>query len=275
MKKKNWFLAVACAGLLVACGGDKLATVNGEAVTREEFQAYLKYKHLPVTDKEAARWQGALDQYLQRKGLAMAVEQAMKHSDVVDSALLQAEIDDFRREALVSRYFEQYLSKQVTDDAVTSYYNQHAQDYSERRVHIAHILFRTTRAMSENERRAQLTKAQEAASKIRAGTDFAKVAEQVSEDAISAKKGGDLGWVREGAIDPKLSQIAFELKEGTVSEPFETQFGFHIIKVLEAPQTKQRPLEAVKGDIRYRLRSEAKEAEVKRLTESVSIKKKG
>lgn len=154
---------------------------------------------------------------------------------------------------------------------MTNFYNANAQTYSERRVHVAHILIRTSKAMSEAERRVKLTTAQEAAAKIGAGQDFAKVVEAYSEDTVSAKKGGDLGWIQEGAIDPKLAQVAFELGEGKVSAPFETQFGYHILKVLEAPTVKQRPLEAVKGDIRYRLRNEAKDAELKRLTGDVTV----
>jgi peptidyl-prolyl cis-trans isomerase C len=269
-------MAASLAVLIAGCGhgGKDLATVDGKPVTQEEFKAYLKFKHLQVSDKDAERYKPVLDQYLQRKALAIAVEDRLKNSDVLDAAQLQAELDDFRREALISRYFESYLAKAVGDDAVTNYYNAHIQEFSERRVHVAHVLLRTSRAMSEAERAAKLTKVQEAASKIRSGEDFAKVALEYSEDTISAKKGGDIGWIQEGAIDPKLSQNAFQLPVGQVSDPFETQFGFHILKVLEAPETKQRPMEAVRGDIRYRLRSEAKEAELKKLLDAVKVDRK-
>jgi peptidyl-prolyl cis-trans isomerase C len=235
----------------------------------------LKFKRLPISEKDGERYQAVLQQYVKRKALAKAIDRRMRSEDVVDAGQLQAELDEFRREALISRYFEQYLNKSVTDDAVTNYYNAHANDFAENRAHVAHILIRTSRTMTETERRARLTKAQEAHSKLRAGQDFAKVAAAYSEDTISGKKGGDLGWIQQGAIDPKLSQVAFELPEGQISEPFETQFGFQVLKVLEKPQVRQRPLEAVKGDIRYRLRSEAKEAELQKLTEDVSYKIKG
>lgn len=273
---RAWAPALAGAVLLGACGGggDSLATIDGEPVTPEEFQAYLKFKRLPVSDKEPQRFASVLDQYVQRKALAQAIEESMAKSDAVDAALLQAELDEFRREQLISRYFEQYLANAVGDDAVNNFYSSHADDYAERRVHVAHILVRTSRAMAEAERAAAQTKIQEAAGKLRAGTEWDQAVQDYSEDSISAKKAGDLGWIQQGAIDPKLSQVAFELEQGKASEPFETQFGFHILKVLEAPSTRQRPLEAVKGEIRYRLRSEAKEAELKRLTDSVTIKKK-
>jgi peptidyl-prolyl cis-trans isomerase C len=278
MTKLRILLLAACAATLLMAGcsksGGAIATVDGEPITQEEFQAYLKFKRLPVTDKDPQRYQSVLDQYVQRKALARAIDQRMRASDTVDADLLKAELDEFRREQLIARYFEQFLSKAVTDDAVANYYTQHAAEYSEHRVHIAHILVRTSRAMGEAERRAAQTKIQEAASKLRAGMDWDKAVTSYSEDSISAKKGGDLGWIQQGAIDPKLSEVAFELPEGKISEPFETQFGFHLLKVLEAPATKQRPLESVRGEIRYRLRNEAKDAELKKLTESVKIEKK-
>ena len=54
-------------------------------------------------------------------------------------------------------------------------------------------------------------------------------------------------------------------------EPFESPFGFHVIQVLEAPQVIRRPYEAVKGEIRYQLRNQYKEAEMKRLMEGADI----
>ena len=56
---------------------------------------------------------------------------------------------------------------------------------------------------------------------------------------------------------------------GEISEPIETPFGFHILKVLEGPLVVTQPLDAVKGDIRYQLRNKAKDAELKRLVAQV------
>jgi peptidyl-prolyl cis-trans isomerase C len=58
-----------------------------------------------------------------------------------------------------------------------------------------------------------------------------------------------------------------------VSEPFLTTFGYHIVKVLDEPRVVTRPFEAVKGDIRYKLRNQAKQAELERLKKQVNIKK--
>ena len=86
-------------------------------------------------------------------------------------------------------------------------------------------------------------------------------------------KGGDLGWIKEGSIDEKFSKTVLALKEGDVSEPFETPFGFHVVTLIEAPQVVKQPLKAVAGDIRYQLRNQAKKAEMDRLLAEVKIEK--
>jgi peptidyl-prolyl cis-trans isomerase C len=252
------------------CGpkDEKLAVVGGKAITGTEFDAYLKFKRLNAQDDK--RRHALLDQYLDRAALAAAIEK----TDAMDPALIKTELEEFRKEMLISRYFEKYLKDKVGEDAVQNYYNTHAADYEETQVHVAHILIRTNPKMSETERKAKLTAAQEAYSKIRGGADFAKIAEQFSEDKVSAKNGGDLSWVKQGGIDANFSRIAFELKAGDVSEPFETPFGYHVIKVLEAPRTVKRSFETVAGEIRYRLKNEAKKAELDRLKGLVKIEKK-
>lgn len=254
---------------LAGCGKkeEKIAAIDGQAVTQVEFDAFLKFKRLSAKDDQ--RRDALLDQYLTRAALAAAIEK----TDVLDQAMIAAELEEFRKEMLISRYFETYLKDKAGEDAVRNYYKTHADEYKDTQVHVAHILIRTNPKMSEPERKAKLTTAQEVHSKIRAGEKFEDMAQAYSEDKVSAKRGGDLGWVRQGGIDAHFSKIAFELEEGGLSEPFETPFGYHVIKVLEAPRTVKRSFETVAGDIRYRLRNEAKKAELERLKASVKIEK--
>lgn len=265
---------VAIAGLtlsmllLAACGHrDTLAKVDGQPVTKAEFSDYLKFKHLP--EQKNAQYGALLDQYLQRKALADVISQQKD----LDQGLIKAELEDFRTQMLISRYFDQYLNKAVDETAVRNYYNAHQDQFQHKQVHVAHILFRVNSNMSEAERKAKLTAAEEAYSKLKAGANFAKIAARYSEDTISAKKGGDIGWIREGAIDPRFSKTVFSMKPGEISKPFETAFGFHIVKLIEGPVEAKQPFEAVEGDIRYQLRNQAKAAEIKRLVAETSIKK--
>jgi peptidyl-prolyl cis-trans isomerase C len=257
--------------LIFSCGSKEdpntIASVNDMNITRQQFDAYLKFKRIPADDQ--AQREKLLNLYLEREALAAVIEA----EELLDKELIMAELNEFRKEMLISRYMEKYLKEQVTDQAVKNYYDTHAADYEDRKAHAAHILIRTNSKMSDTERKAKLTAAQEASSKIRAGEDFSTVAEDYSEDRISAKKGGDLGWIKEGSIDPKFSETLFSLKPGDVSEPVETKFGYHVIKLIEGPAIVKRPLDAVSGDIRYQLRAKAKNAELERLLSEVKIEK--
>lgn len=264
--KKGFYVPVLCL-FMAACGRGDIASVNGHGVSSEEFDAYLEYKRVAVRNDQHR--QHVLDQYLERAALA----EVIAGQGLSDDPVLQAELEDLRREVLISRYFQKYLNEKVTDQVVADYYNNHADDYQEKKAHVAHILLRTNSAMDEAQRKAKLTTAQEAYSKIQAGMDFSEAARAYSEDEISAKKDGDLGWVKEGTIGQAFSEKAFSLKAGQVSEPFETPFGYHVLKVLEEPKVIRRPLESVKGEIRYQLRNQYKEAEMKRLLSDVKIKK--
>lgn len=261
--KKMSLLTLCC--VLAACGGEKVGSVNGRTVSQEEFSSYLSFKRVPQQDEK--RVETLLKDYMQREALADLIEDA----DFVDPAILEAELNEFRKQMMISRYFEQYLEENVSDEALKNYYATHSDEFQQEKIKVAHILFRTHEKMSDAERQAMLTKAQEAYSKARAGESFAELAEQYSEDTISAKQGGELGWVRRGAIDPVFSGKVFEMKAGDISEPFASPFGYHVVKVQEDAQTVTTPFEKVQGDIRYRLRQQAKQAEMERLLAEADI----
>lgn len=260
-----------CLLLTAAChkSDPTIARVNGEAVTQSQWDAYLKFKHIRADIP--AQKNSALDDYVTRAGLAATIES----DKLLDTTQVQTELAEFKKELLISRYFEKFLDDKVTEQAIQNYYTTHATDYEEQKVHVAHILVRLNPKLSEAERKARLTIAQDAYSRIKTGKDFAAVASEVSEDNVSAKAGGDLGWLRAGSVDPGFSKRAFELPVGEVSEPFETPFGFHLIKVLEAAQTIKKPLRSVQGDIRYQLRADAKATEMARLLGKVKLEVDG
>ncbi len=67
--------------------------------------------------------------------------------------------------------------------------------------------------------------------KVLNGTDFATLAKQYSEDLGSASEGGDLGWASPDVYTPEFKEVVNQLKEGEISMPFRSQFGWHIVRV--------------------------------------------
>ncbi|HSJ96432.1 MAG TPA: peptidylprolyl isomerase [Myxococcota bacterium] len=93
---------------------------------------------------------------------------------------------------------------------------------------VRHILLRAREGLSESDARERLQRLRE---QIAGGADFAQVARQHSEDA-SAAKGGDLGWVAPGDTVPEFERVMNSLRDGEVSPPVQTPFGWHLVQVV-------------------------------------------
>lgn len=134
---------------------------------------------------------------------------------------------------------------------------------------IRHILIRTTALISSHDAKSRLLQLK---TRIENGDDFATLARSHSDDTLSAKEGGSLGWVSPGDTVAAFEQIFSTLSPGQISEPFKTRFGWHILQVLDRRQhddtkkfrrvraitniKKQKALEELQSWLR-RLRDEA------------------
>ncbi len=99
----------------------------------------------------------------------------------------------------------------------------------ERQVHVRHILMKTTELADDATVRGKLSALRD---RILRGEDFGALAETNSEDPGSAPQGGDLGWTAPTDFSPEFTKMIEGLKEGEISEPFKTQFGWHLAQVL-------------------------------------------
>ncbi len=99
-----------------------------------------------------------------------------------------------------------------------------------RQTHARHILIRTDELTSDQDAKNRLDQLYQ---RIKGGEDFATLARAHSDDKGSAIKGGDLGWVSPGDLVPKFEEVMDALPINGLSEPFRTQFGWHIVQVLE------------------------------------------
>ncbi len=99
-----------------------------------------------------------------------------------------------------------------------------------KQTHARHILIRTDELTSDQDARNRLDQLYQ---RIKGGEDFAALARAHSDDKGSAIKGGDLGWVNPGDLVPRFEEVMDSLPIDGLSEPFRTQFGWHIVQVLE------------------------------------------
>ena len=116
------------------------------------------------------------------------------------------------------------------------------------RVKARHILLTTTGKSPEDEAKIK-AKAEGLLKQIKAGGDFAELARKNSEDAGSAVKGGDLDWIVRGQTVKAFESTAFSLKPKEISDLVKTEYGYHIIQVLDHEQAHLRPFDEVKAQL--------------------------
>jgi peptidyl-prolyl cis-trans isomerase D len=144
---------------------------------------------------------------------------------------------------------------QVSDDEEKIYYQGHIDRYKlEDRAHIAHILFKTV-GKTDSEVAEIKKKADDVLEKTKHGGKFADLAKQYSEDT-SKDNGGDLGWIVRGQTVPEFEAAAFSLPKGSVSDLVKTQYGFHIIEVLDRQQARTKTFDEVKPEIQAQLQQD-------------------
>lgn len=150
---------------------------------------------------------------------------------------LKDELRDRIREQLTVQKMQEEITKDVpnpTPKEVKRFFNAIPTDsipYFSAEVEVSHIV-KIPDINREQKRviREQLEKVKE---KVLSGEDFAKLAKELSEDYGSAKEGGELGWVERGTMVPEFEAAVFRMKPGELSRIIESQFGLHLIKLLD------------------------------------------
>ncbi len=128
-------------------------------------------------------------------------------------------------------------------------YDQNKDKYrTPERVHVRHILVKTT-DVPKDQIGTKEAKANDILKQLKAGADFGEVAKKNSDDPGSAQKGGDLDWVVRGQTVKPFEDAAFSLPAKQLSGLVKTDYGFHILQVLEKENARLKPFEEVKNDI--------------------------
>ena len=160
----------------------------------------------------------------------------------------------------------------VSDDDLKALYQQNIQQYQvPNRVHAEHILFLTVGGKTDAEIEEIRKKAADVLVQVhKKGANFEELAKKYSEDPGSKAKGGDLGWIMQGQTVPEFEKAAFSLNKGEISSLIRTQYGFHIIKVLDKQTAHTTPFDEVKDSIRAPLLLQKVDAEAGNIADKIS-----
>lgn len=156
----------------------------------------------------------------------------------------------------------------VTDADVQGFYTQNVGQYTTpAQVRASHILFQT----SGKDEAAVRTQAEAVLAQAKApGADFAALARQHSEDASNKDLGGDLNYFGRGRMVPEFEAAAFAMKPGDISDLVKTQFGFHIIKLVDTQPEVVRPMAEVREEIADQLRWQRAQTEAESIAKAVA-----
>jgi len=139
---------------------------------------------------------------------------------------------------------------QISDDQLKAQYQKNIQDYQvPNRVHVEHILLMTVNKPDAEVEEIK-KKAEDILSQAKKGSNFEDLAKKYSEDPGTKDKGGDLGWIIQGQTVPEFEKAAFSLPKGSISDLVKTQYGFHILKIIDKESAHTKPFDEVKDAIR-------------------------
>lgn len=288
---------------------DVVARVNGTAISRSDFDAkYNKMtrafttRNKEIPENLARRYkESILKQLVERELLNQKIASA---GVKVEPAELDKEFDEYKKMFRTDENFDRYLKSsdvtvdqikdnishniavnkllekvgnmQVTDEELKDYYDKNQKRYEiKEQVRASHILLKldpkADKKTEEQVHKKALDIYKEASKK---DADFAELAKKYSQGP-TASRGGDLSYFPRGRMVPEFEEVAFKMKPGEISKPVRTQFGWHIIKLVDHKEGRQRPFEEVHDSIEKLLKNkksrEAKQSLLKQLRTEAKI----
>lgn len=258
-KKNNIFILLAILVMILAVGAifyvkgksETVASVNGEKITKTELYNLMvkqngkealnsliaerivaleaQKQKIAVTDQEI---QAELQKYYNDYGGQDAFLQALTSSGFT--------LDDVKKDIALSMKIRKLMEPRIaiSDDELKAYFADNKASFAqEKQVKVSHILLDTRE------------KADEIRKRLVNGEDFAKLAQENSTDTATRDDGGELGFIRKGEMVKEFEAAAFSLKVGQISDPVKTEFGYHIIKVLEIKEAREASFEQSKDQV--------------------------
>lgn len=198
-----------------------LLEINGKPVTKSEFlQIYLKNNNNPKFDK------ASLDEYMElfkRFKLKVAEAEAQRYDTIPK---LKRELEGYKKQLALP-----YLVDSAKNEALV----REAYDRTSNEVRASHILIRVEPNASTADTLAAYNRLMALKKRIEKGEDFASVAKgkNGSDDPSAATNGGDVGFFTAFQMVYPFEEMAFTTPVGSISDPFRTRFGYHIVKVTD------------------------------------------
>jgi peptidyl-prolyl cis-trans isomerase C len=285
---------------------DVIARVNGEDVKKADLERMIKTMEgragqAVPPDRRDEIYRGALDQLI----VYTLLKQESKNKAVkVDEAEITQKVQELRGQFPTQEAFEKALKDRgMTEDSLKSdarvdlsvnkvmdgavanipgptdseakdFYEKNPEKFKQgEQVRASHILVRVDPNADAKTRARAKAEIDSVLKELKAGGDFAKLAQKHSQDG-SAAQGGDLGYFPKGQMVPEFDQVAFALPVGQLSGIVTTQFGYHILKVTDKKPPRTVPYEEAQAQIKQYLEQDKKQKAADAFIEGLKKKSK-
>lgn len=235
-----------------------VATVNGETITLGQMVAMKDgmseeaTANLPAT----ALWDLMLDQMIRQTAVGQEKADNLTNRD-------KAVIELDRRAYLAGAVLEKVASADPSDDELKAVYEKAfgAETAPKTEYHAAHILVKTEEEAKALE--ADLAK----------DPDFGKLAEEKSTDTASGPNKGELGWFQPEQMVQPFADAVKAMKVGEISQPVQTQFGWHVIKLIETRAVTPPKYDDIKDQLAIQVRRDRVEAAIQKAVDGAKVEK--
>ena len=184
-------------------------------------------------------------------------------------------IEEINNRILMKALIDEKVNKNimVTDKEVEEYYKNNQDEFNvPEKVKVSHILIKVDPKATEKVKEEKKAKAEEILAKAKAGEDFSELVKQYSEDKKTSKRGGVVGFFARGAKEPEFEEAAFKLKKDEISTIILTKKGYHIIKLLDKKEAREKSLEDATNSIKNKLKQEKRTEGYEKLLNDLKAK---
>lgn len=251
--------ALFAAALTACSGGGSVVTVNGQAISKADFDNKLEGSPSARGTLQQMVQEALITQYAKNNNITVSDDEIKKKEDSLKANFPAGSWDDMLKSRGLSEddvhnalreqiIVDKALGKdvKVSDKQIKDYFDKnHAAFDKPEQVRARHIL--VADLATANKVEAELKKP---------GADFAAVAKQYSMDPGSKDKGGELGFFRRGQMVPAFDKAAFTLPINQISQPVHSPFGYHIIQVEERQTGEKATLASTHDRIADMLRQQ-------------------
>ena len=247
MIKKLTVYGFLLLGVIFQLNAAVVQDKNGLEITEQDINVLLE-KGTPAAQRQLIESRDKFKTKIEEVYLTKAIAANARKEGLADSAEQQV-----RLQAMIDEFYFRLKLKSLKTDSLPDFEplaklryetNQQAYFFPEQ-VDVAHILI----DYKKRTKKQALQLAKEIKAKLLKGDDFAELAKKYSDDTTAKKNQGELGLYPGGVMPNQFDQVAFAMKVGEISDPVETKYGYHIIKLNGHEAKKYKTYQEAKDEI--------------------------